>query len=88
MSFVDHFSHIEDPRKPINLKYDFLDMLFLTVAGVVSGAEGWSDIVDFGYNVSAQYSAGHERIMVVIQWFFMFQGNSASICSTVSAYGN
>ena len=50
MSFVDHFSHIEDPRKPINLKYDFLDMLFLTVAGVVSGAEGWSDIVDFGYN--------------------------------------
>ena len=38
--------------------------------------------------VSAQYSAGHERIMMMIQWFFMFQGNSASICSTVSAYGN
>ena len=38
--------------------------------------------------VSAQYSAGHERIMKMIQWFFMFQGNSASICSTVSVYGN
>jgi len=50
MSFVDHFSHIEDPRKPINLKYNFLDMLFLTFAGVVSGAEGWSDIVNFGHN--------------------------------------
>ncbi|WP_231570827.1 transposase family protein [Vibrio jasicida] len=36
MSFVSHFSNIEDPRKPINLKYDFLDMLFLTVIAVVS----------------------------------------------------
>ncbi|WP_085342610.1 transposase family protein [Vibrio sp. ArtGut-C1] len=34
----------------INLKYDFLDILFLTVAVVVSVAEGWSDIVDFGNN--------------------------------------
>ncbi|WP_217540363.1 transposase family protein [Vibrio metschnikovii] len=50
MSFVDHFNHSEDPRKLINLKYDFLDMLFLTVAGVVSGVEGWSDIVDIGCN--------------------------------------
>ena len=46
-------------------------------------------IIKLNYKtVSAQYSAGHERIMMMIQWFFMFQGNSASICSTVSAYGN
>ncbi len=48
MSFTDHFSIIEDPRKDINVKHDFLDVLFLTVSAVVSGAEGWQDIEDFG----------------------------------------
>jgi len=48
MSFIDHFSIIEDPRKDINVKHDFLDVLFLTVSAVISGAEGWQDIEDFG----------------------------------------
>ena len=50
MSFIDHFSIIEDPRKDINVKYDFIDILFLTVSAVVSGAEGWQDIEDFGHD--------------------------------------
>ena len=48
MPFIDHFSVIEDPRKDINVKHDFLDVLFLTVSAVISGAEGWQDIEDFG----------------------------------------
>lgn len=48
MSFIEHFSIIEDPRKDINVKHDFLDVLFLTVSAVISGAEGWQDIEDFG----------------------------------------
>jgi predicted transposase YbfD/YdcC len=50
MSFIEHFSIIEDPRKDINVKYDFIDILFLTVSAVVSGAEGWQNIEDFGHD--------------------------------------
>ncbi|EBX7470113.1 ISAs1 family transposase [Salmonella enterica subsp. enterica serovar Bareilly] len=48
MCFIDHFSMQDDPRKDINIRYDFLDIVFLTVCAVVSGAEGWKDIKQFG----------------------------------------
>ena len=48
MSFIDHFAMIEDPRSHINMKHDFLDILLLTVSAVMSGAEGWKDIKEFG----------------------------------------
>ncbi|ELE9456954.1 transposase family protein [Salmonella enterica] len=48
MCFIDHFSALDDPRKDINIRYDFLDIVFLTVCAVVSGAEGWKDIKQFG----------------------------------------
>lgn len=47
MCFIDHFSALDDPRKDINIRYDFLDIVFLTVCAVVSGAEGWKDIKQF-----------------------------------------
>ncbi|ECV7111180.1 ISAs1 family transposase, partial [Salmonella enterica subsp. enterica serovar Florida] len=47
MCFIDHFSALDDPRKKINIRYDFLDIVFLTVCAVVSGAEGWKDIKQF-----------------------------------------
>jgi len=50
MTFIDHFFTIDDPRTDINVKYDLLDILFLTVSAVLSGAEGWKDIKDFGDN--------------------------------------
>jgi len=50
MSLIEQFSIIEDPRSHINQKHDLLDILFLTVSAVVSGAEGWSDIEYFGIN--------------------------------------
>jgi len=48
MSFLDHFSNLSDPRSHINRRHDLLDIVFLTVSAVLSGAEGWVDIKSFG----------------------------------------
>lgn len=48
MSFIDYFGEITDPRKDINVKHNLLDVIFLTITGVISGCEGWKDIYDFG----------------------------------------
>jgi len=48
MSFIDYFELITDPRKDINVKHELLDVIFLTITGVVSGCEGWKDIHEFG----------------------------------------
>lgn len=44
---LNAFSNIIDPRKDINIMYDLLDIVFITLAGVLSGAEGWSEIHQF-----------------------------------------
>ena len=48
MSLLTHLATIDDPRRDINKKHELLDILFLTVSAVLSGAEGWKDIKDFG----------------------------------------
>lgn len=48
MSFIDHFEEIQDTRSHINKKHDLLDVIFLTVSAILSGAEGWKDIKTFG----------------------------------------
>ncbi len=48
MSFLTHFENLDDPRSPINRKHNLLDIMFVTVSAVMSGAEGWKDIKDFG----------------------------------------
>ena len=48
MSLLTHLASIEDPRRDINKKHALLDILFLTVSAVMSGAEGWKDIKEFG----------------------------------------
>ena len=48
MSLLTHLATIDDPRRDINKKHELLDLLFLTVSAVMSGAEGWKDIKDFG----------------------------------------
>jgi len=50
MRFLEHFSQITDPRSHINRCHDLMDVLFLTVCAVLSGAEGWKDIEMFGRN--------------------------------------
>ena len=39
---------LQDPRSHINRRHDLHDILFLTVAAIMSGAEGWKDIKEFG----------------------------------------
>lgn len=48
MSFIDHFDELQDTRSHINKKHDLLDVIFLTVTAILSGAEGWKDIKVFG----------------------------------------
>lgn len=47
-NLVEHFSKLEDPRIDRNKKHELIDVIVLCVCAVVSGAEGWSDIEEFG----------------------------------------
>ena len=47
-SLIEHFSKLEDPRVERNKKHELMDVIVLCVCAVVSGAEGWSDIEEFG----------------------------------------
>ena len=53
MSLLAQLATIDDPRRDINKKHALLDILFLTVSGVISGAEGWKDIKEFGDDKSS-----------------------------------
>ena len=48
-SLIEHFSKLEDPRVDRNKKHELIDVIVLCVRAVVSGAEGWSDIEEFGH---------------------------------------
>ncbi|WED24147.1 ISAs1 family transposase [Vibrio sp. JC009] len=48
LSLLDHISIIQDPRQAWKIEHKLSDIIFLTVAAVIAGAEGWKDIEDFG----------------------------------------
>jgi predicted transposase YbfD/YdcC len=48
MSFLACFENLEDSRTDINKHYDLLDIIFLTMSAVLSGAKGWKAIHIFG----------------------------------------
>ncbi len=45
---IEHFSKLEDPRIDRNKKHELIDVIVLCVCAVLSGAEGWCDIEEFG----------------------------------------
>ncbi|WP_375321069.1 ISAs1 family transposase [Aliivibrio logei] len=47
-SFLQHFEAIEDPRIDRCKRHELLDIILLAVSAVLSGAEGWEQIEDFG----------------------------------------
>ena len=49
-SLIEHFSVLKDPRVERNTKHELIDVIVLSVYAVLSGAEGWSDIEEFGRN--------------------------------------
>ena len=48
MSFIVHFGELQDTCSHVNKKHDLLDVIFLTVSAILSGAERWKDIKVFG----------------------------------------
>ncbi len=48
MSIFKQLATIPDTRSDINKKHDLVDVIFLTFAAVLSGADGWKAIQQFG----------------------------------------
>lgn len=48
-TFLKHFTSITDPRIERCKKHELIDILLLSISAVLSGAEGWEDIEDFGH---------------------------------------
>ena len=48
-TFLTHFNSITDPRIERCKKHQLIDILLLAICAVLSGAEGWEDIEDFGH---------------------------------------
>lgn len=49
-SLVEHFSSLSDPRIDRHKKHELIDIIVLSISAVISGAEGWKDIVEFGHS--------------------------------------
>ena len=47
IDLLTYLSVIPDPRIDRNKKHDLAELLFVASCAVISGAEGWSDIVEF-----------------------------------------
>ena len=47
-SLLEHFSSLQDPRVERNQRHALLDIVLLAVGAVVSGADGWESIEEFG----------------------------------------
>jgi len=41
LDFMTHFTGLRDPRDDKNKRHALMDILFLNVAAVISGADGW-----------------------------------------------
>ncbi|WP_091992024.1 ISAs1 family transposase [Pseudoalteromonas denitrificans] len=48
-TFLKHFNSITDPRIERCKKHELIDILLLAISAVLSGAQGWEDIEDFGH---------------------------------------
>jgi hypothetical protein len=46
---VEHFVSLEDPRIDRNKRHERVDIVLPTICAVVSGADGWEAIEDFGH---------------------------------------
>src|SRR4030067_931068 len=44
----DHFSKVTDPRKDRTKDHKLIDIISIAICAVICGAEGWTDIENFG----------------------------------------
>jgi hypothetical protein len=47
-SILTHFSRLRDPRDNRGKEHLLIDILVITLCAVISGAEGWEDIAEYG----------------------------------------
>lgn len=47
-SFLDYFEDIEDPRVGENTRYSVSEILLVTLCAIISGADSWRDLVEYG----------------------------------------
>jgi predicted transposase YbfD/YdcC len=49
VSLFDHFAALTDPRIERKKEHTLLDIVGLSICGVICGADGWTDIEEFGH---------------------------------------
>ena len=54
-SLMGYLSIIPDPRIERSRRHNLLDILIIAVCAVICGAEGWTDIEDFGISKEAWF---------------------------------
>ena len=45
---VEHFAGLVDPRAERAKRHELLDIIFITICGVICGADNWVEIEEFG----------------------------------------
>ena len=48
-SITEHFSSLKDPRLERKKLHALMDIIMLVICGIISGAEGWEAIEEFGH---------------------------------------
>ncbi len=46
-SLIKHFRHLEDPRESTKSRHNLLDMIAISIAAVICGANDWVSIAAF-----------------------------------------
>ncbi len=47
-SILTHFASLEDPRDIRGKEHRLLDIITIALCAVISGAEGWEDMAEYG----------------------------------------
>jgi len=47
-TIADHFGDVDDPRIDRSQKHQLLDIIIIAICAVICGADGWTDIEEFG----------------------------------------
>ncbi len=47
-SILEHFSSLPDPRRDHRKEHKLIDILFITIAAVICGADDWYEIEEYG----------------------------------------
>jgi len=47
-SILNHFANLEDPRDIRGKEHLLLDIITIALCAVISGAEGWEDMAEYG----------------------------------------